>query len=74
MDNSFNAFLESIKKYFRGVRAEWGKITWPEKNQVVMETIFVIAIVFAFTVAVYLMDIIFKYGTKGFVQLLKGMF
>ena len=74
MDNSFNAFLESIKKYFRGVRAEWGKITWPEKNQVVMETIFVIVIVFAFTVAVYLMDIIFKYGTKGFVQLLKGMF
>ena len=74
MDNSFNAFLESIKKYFRGVRAEWGKITWPEKNQVVMETIFVIAIVFAFTVAVYLMDIIFKYGTKGFVQVLKNMF
>ena len=74
MDNSFNAFLESIKKYFRGVRAEWGKITWPEKNQVVMETIFAIAIIFAFTVAVYLIDIIFKYGTKGFVQLLKGMF
>ena len=74
MDNSFNAFLESIKKYFRGVRAEWGKITWPEKNQVVMETLFVIIIVFAFTVAVYLMDILFKYGTKGFVQLLKGMF
>ena len=62
MDNSFSAFIESIKKYFRGVRAEWGKITWPEKNQVVMETIFVIAIVTAFTIAVYAVDIIFKYG------------
>ena len=60
MDNSFNSFIESVKRYFRGVRAEWGKITWPEKQQVVMETIFVIVIVFSFTVAVYLMDIIYK--------------
>ena len=57
-----NTFIDSIKKYFRGVRAEWGKITWPEKNQVVMETIFVIAIVTAFTIAIYAIDIIFKYG------------
>ena len=64
MDNSFNAFIESMMKYFRGVPAEWGKITWPEKNQVVMETIFVIAIVTAFTIAVYVMDIIFKYGLQ----------
>ncbi len=60
MDNTFNAFLESIKTYFRGVRSEWGKINWPEQRQVITETVFVIAIVFVFTVAVYLMDIIFK--------------
>ena len=52
MDNSFNAFLDSMKKYFKGVRAEWGKITWPERHQVMMETLFVIVIVSAFTVAV----------------------
>ena len=74
MDNTFNAFLESMKKYFRGVRAEWGKITWPEKNQVVMETIFVIVIVTCFTIAVYLMDILFKYGTRWIVDVLKNMF
>lgn len=60
MDNTFNAMIQSIKLYFRGVRAEWGKINWPEQRQVITETIFVIAIVFVFTVAVYLMDIIFK--------------
>ena len=67
MDNSFNAIIDSIKRYFRGVRAEWGKITWPEKQQVVMETIFVIVIVFAFTLAVYLMDILFKF-VLGFIK------
>lgn len=62
MDNTFNAAMESIKKYFHGVRAEWGKITWPEHRQVVLETLFVVVIVTVFTVAVYLMDVIFKYG------------
>jgi preprotein translocase subunit SecE len=72
MDNSFNAIIDSIKKYFRGVRAEWGKITWPEKNQVVMETIFVIAIVTAFTVAVYLTDLLFKYSVPAIAKLLSN--
>jgi preprotein translocase subunit SecE len=67
MDNSFNAFLDSMKKYFKGVRAEWGKITWPERHQVMMETLFVIVIVSAFTVAVYFMDIIFK-ALLGFIK------
>ena len=60
MDNTFNSIINSIKVYFRGVRSEWGKINWPEQRQVITETFFVIAIVFVFTVAVYLMDIIFK--------------
>ena len=67
MDNTFNAFIDSIKRYFRGVRAEWGKITWPERRQVITETIFVIVIVTVFTVAIYAMDIIFKF-LLGFIQ------
>lgn len=57
----------SIKTYFRGVMTEWGKISWPEKRQVVAETLFVIVIVFVFTVAIYLMDIIFK-GLLGLIK------
>ena len=57
----------SFKTYFRGVRTEWGKISWPEKRQVVAETLFVIVIVFVFTVAIYLMDIIFK-GLLGLIK------
>ena len=60
MDPTLESMVNSIQSYFRGVRTEWGKINWPEKRQVVTETVFVIIIVFVFTVAVYLMDIIFK--------------
>lgn len=70
-ENSMPSWLSnmtnSIKTYFRGVRTEWGKISWPEKRQVVAETLFVIVIVFVFTVAIYLMDIIFK-GLFGLIK------
>ena len=59
-----NEFTDKLKQgiitYFRGVRTEWGKITWPEKNQVVVETCFVVAIVFIFTLFIYIVDIIFN--------------
>ncbi|MBO8429803.1 preprotein translocase subunit SecE [Spirochaetes bacterium] len=60
MDPKVQQIVNSIQTYFRGVRTEWGKINWPERKQVITETVFVIIIVFVFTVAVYLMDIIFK--------------
>ena len=60
-------FINSVQTYFRGVRAEWGKISWPERRQVITETIFVVIIVFVFTVAIYLMDIIFK-GLFGLIK------
>ena len=60
MNESFENTKNAIITYFKGVRSEWGKITWPEKNQVVVETFFVVAIVFVFTVFIYLVDIIFN--------------
>ena len=52
--------INAISTYFKGVRTEWGKITWPEKQQVVVETIFVVAIVFVFTIFIYGIDKIFE--------------
>ena len=60
MNSSSDKLKQDIVNYFRGVRTEWGKITWPEKNQVVVETCFVVAIVFIFTVFIYVVDIIFN--------------
>ena len=58
---------DEIKTYFKGVKQEWGKITWPERRQVFVETCFVVAIVFVFTVAIYLMDLIYK-GLFGLIK------
>ena len=62
-----NDTVNEIQKYLKSVKLEWGKITWPERHQVMMETLFVIVIVSAFTVAVYFMDIIFK-ALLGFIK------
>ncbi len=62
-----NNTVESIKTYFKGVKTEWGKVSWPEKRQVIFETISVIVIVFVFTVAIYFMDLIFK-GLLSFIN------
>ncbi len=58
-DNN-TSFKESVTTYFKGVKAEWGKISWPQKNQIIFETGVVLFVVIAFTIIVYLMDIIFK--------------
>lgn len=62
-----NAAVEAIKTYFKGVKAEWGKVSWPERRQVIFETFSVLVIVFVFTVAIYLMDLLFK----GLLSLIK---
>ena len=59
-ESSNGNFTENLKVYLKGVKSEWGKITWPEKNQVVVETFLVIAIVFIFTVFIYFVDVIFN--------------
>ena len=51
---------ESLTVYFRGVKAEWGKVSWPTKQQVIVETGIVLAVVTFFTVVVYIMDIVFN--------------
>jgi len=61
-----NKAVNSITTYLKGVRSEWGKVNWPERRQVFVETLFVVVIVFVFTVAVYFMDVIFKW-VLGFI-------
>ncbi len=65
--NESNQTLNSIKTYFKGVKTEWGKISWPERKQVAAETLSVIFIVFMFTVAIYFIDLVFKF-VLGFIN------
>jgi len=57
-----NQVLNTITTYLKGVRAEYGKINWPERRQVFAETLFVVVIVFVFTISVYFMDVTFKWA------------
>ena len=60
-------FQQAVKTYFKGVKAEWSKVSWPTKHQVIVETIIVLVVVTFFTAVVYLMDIIFK-GLLGLIK------
>ncbi len=57
---------EAVKAYLKSVKLEWGKITWPGKQQVIVETIYVIIITAVFTIGVLALDRIF--------ELILGMF
>lgn len=59
--NEKASFKEGLISYFKGVKSEWGKVTWPEKRQVVFETGVVIFVVAVFTVIVFLMDVTFRW-------------
>jgi preprotein translocase subunit SecE len=63
-DGSDSSVKENISSYFKGVKLEWGKITWPEKKQVIAQTIMVLGVVIFFTVLVYLLDVIFGFGFR----------
>ena len=55
--NTINGFLN----YLKGVKSEWGKVSWPERHQVLVETVFVIVIVFVFTLFIYGVDKVFDF-------------
>ena len=60
--------MEKVIQYFKGVKLEWGKITWPERKQVIAQTIVVLVIVIAFTIYTYGLDVLFK-GIINFLNL-----
>ena len=49
-----------VTAYLKGVRQEWGKITWPEWLQVRNETVLVLFIVIIFTLIVLIYDWVFN--------------
>ncbi len=58
---------QKIVEYFKGIKSEWGKITWPERKQVIAQTIIVLVIVIAFTIYTYGLDLLLQ----GIIKLLK---
>lgn len=47
--------------FFRGIRNEFKKITWPTKNEVFKSTLVVIAALIGMSILVKLLDTIFRF-------------
>ena len=56
---------QKIVEYFKGIKSEWGKITWPDRKQVVTQTIIVLVIVVLFTIYTYGLDLLLQGITKA---------
>lgn len=53
--------VQPMVDYFKGVRAEWGKITWPTGPQIWGQTIVVLVMVSIMTLGLFIMDYSFHW-------------
>lgn len=47
--------------FFRGIRNEFKKITWPTKNEIFKSTVVVVAALIGMSILVKLLDTIFRF-------------
>jgi preprotein translocase subunit SecE len=50
---------EQVVAYFKGVRSEWGKISWPTWPQIWGQTIVVLVMTSIMTLGLFIMDNVF---------------
>lgn len=55
---------ENKVSFFDGVKAEWGKIIWPGKDQLTKQTIAVIVTTVVVGVIISLLDTALQYGVN----------
>ena len=55
---------ENKVSFFDGVKAEWGKIIWPNKDQLTKQTIAVIITTIIVGVIISLLDTALQYGVS----------
>lgn len=53
--------FDSLTEYFKGVRSEWGKISWPTWPQIWGQTIVVLVMVSIMTLGLFIMDYSFHW-------------
>ena len=50
--------------FFKGVRTEYKKISWPEKKSLTRQTVAVVVITTILSVLIALLDYVIKYGVE----------
>ena len=60
-----------IVRYFKDIRSEFKKITWPSKADLLKSTEIALAVIALFTLIIWLYDSVFGYILKGVLNYLK---
>ena len=58
--------FKSIAKYFRELKSEMKKVTWPTKDQLVRQTLVVIVAIIIIGLFIFGLDLLFGHLTKLF--------
>ncbi len=67
---SENAVKKAKKpSFFKGVKSEFKKITWPDKTSLFKQTLAVIGVSFVVGLIIVLMDFVIRYGVNFLLSL-----
>lgn len=64
MSNSSNEQKAPKTKFFDGVKAEFKKITWPDKTTVLKQSVAVVCISIVLGIIISILDVIMQYGVN----------
>lgn len=61
MIEKIRSYIENAKVFLLEVKAEWKKVTWPTKQQLIAATILVVFLLIAVGIYIGIVDTIFSY-------------
>ena len=70
--NWFKRFFGGIARYFRELKSELKKVVWPTPNQVLKNTLIVLACVLVVGVFIWVFDFVANEGIMALIKAFKG--
>ena len=71
-ENWFAKTWGNVRRYFRELRSELKKVVWPTPQQLLKNTLVVVACVLVVGVFIWLFDLVAQVGITGLIGLFKG--
>ena len=70
--NWFKRYFGGIARYFRELKSELNKVVWPTPNQVIKNTLIVLACVLVVGVFIWVFDFVANEGIMALIKAFKG--
>ena len=70
--NWFKRFFGGIARYFRELKSELNKVVWPTPNQVIKNTLIVLACVLVVGAFIWVFDFVANEGIMALIKAFKG--